>query len=221
MPHSPLVCRLLCVSEGGRGDVFVTLWYYLHLSNKFVFMKNKIIVVLLGLLSLVHTAIQAQSSYNLQPSSQKQQMGQCSQGYDTTDGMLANGKAYNLRFDKRVHRTIDGSTLGSHFAMSVKTLNTSILSAIKEGKLTAYANEKFTNALTYAEVVKSFQPDSITKYDMEEDVYYNKGTKRIVTQIVGIAPIASIKAGTGDATGHDGALWLYYPQCNKLFSGQH
>ena len=154
--------------------------------------------------------------------------------------------AYDIRFYKRIWRTIDlHDSLNKIFAMPGETLVSLIISSIKAGKIIAYSDEKFTKALTYNAVMKSltdsetisvfdstgqelgtrtvfkdFNPDSITKYEMKEDVYYDKVRGRIITQIVGLAPIKALKTSQGDYIGDTHPFWLYFPQCRTPFAGK-
>jgi gliding motility associated protien GldN len=154
--------------------------------------------------------------------------------------------AYDIKFYKRLWRTIDlHDSVNKVFAMPGETLVSLILSSIKAGKLIAYSDEKFTKALTYSAVMKSltdsqtvsqfdstgqeigtrtifndFNPDSITKYEMKEDIYFDKVRGRLISQIVGLAPIKALKTSSGDYIGDTHPFWLYFPQCRIPFAGK-
>jgi len=55
---------------------------------------------------------------------------------------------------------------------------------------------------------------------MKEDVYYDKVRGRVITQIVGLAPIKALKTSQGDYIGDTHPFWLYFPQCRTPFAGK-
>jgi gliding motility associated protien GldN len=159
---------------------------------------------------------------------------------------LPKENAYDIKFYKRIWRTIDlHDSVNKIFAMPGETLVSLIVASIKSGKLIAYSDEKFTKALTYSQVMRTltdsqtiskfdstgqeigtttifndFNPDSVTKYEMKEDIYYDKVRGRIITQIVGLAPIKAVKTSSGDYIGDTHPFWLYFPQCRLPFAGK-
>lgn len=154
---------------------------------------------------------------------------------------------YNIKFYKRVWRQIDlTDSVNRIFAVPGETLMAIILDAIKAGKLIAYKDEGFKSRLTYDMVMKAFSdstvvptidsltgeqtgtrtvfnpfnPDSIIKFEIKEDIYFDKIRGRVITQTVGLAPIKRIKLSTGEIFGEDHPFWLYFPQCRYPFAGK-
>lgn len=153
---------------------------------------------------------------------------------------------YDIKFYKRLWRTIDlTDSLNKIFAMPGETLMGVIMDAIKAEKLVPYADEKFTSRLTYTKLMKkmsdssvvpefdstgvqigshavfnAFNPESITKFEIKEDIFYDKVHGRLITQIVGLAPVLKIKTSAGDYVGTTHPFWLYFPQCRYPFASR-
>ena len=153
---------------------------------------------------------------------------------------------YNIKFYKRLWRTIDlTDSLNKIFAMPGETLMGIIMDAIKAEKLIAYADEKFASRYTYNKVMKmlsdssivpdfdstgvqigshavfnSFNPESVTKFEVKEDIYYDKVHGRVITIIVGLAPVKKVLTSTGDYVGVTHPFWLYFPQCRYPFASR-
>ncbi len=154
----------------------------------------------------------------------------------------------NIKFYKRFWRHIDlTDSVNQIFCMPGETLIMTILNAIQKGTIIAYKDEKFTSRLTYAQALKAispgdsetimlqdingqdsasytikhdFNPDSVQKYEIKEDVYFDKTRGRLYTTLVGIAPIKKLKTTTGVFIGDQRAFWLYFPQCRNVFAGK-
>ncbi len=153
----------------------------------------------------------------------------------------------NIVFYKRIWRTIDlTDSVNKIFAVPGESLMQMIMDALKAEKLLAYKDENFKSRLTYNQVVRAFSdstivpvldsltgeqtgtktvfnpfnPDSIVKYELKEDVYFDKVRGRLVTQTVGLAPIKKIKLSTGEIFGEEHPFWLYFNQCRAVFAGK-
>ena len=159
---------------------------------------------------------------------------------------LPNENKYDIKFYKRLWRTIDlTDSLNKIFAMPGETLMGIIMDAIKAEKLIPYADDKFTSRLTYTKLMRklsdssvvpefdstgvqigshsvfnAFNPESITKFEIKEDIFYDKVHGRLITQIVGLAPVLKIKTSAGDYVGTTHPFWLYFPQCRNPFAGR-
>lgn len=152
---------------------------------------------------------------------------------------------YDIRFYKRIWRMIDVTdSVNKIFAVPGETLISIILDAIKNNKLIAYRDDKFTHRLTYTQALKAlapdsiiisqfdstgqelgtkkiandFNPDSVTRYEIKEDIFLDKTRGRVVTYIVGLAPIKTLKTTAGDFIGFGHPFWLYFPQCRGPFA---
>lgn len=160
---------------------------------------------------------------------------------------IAKQNKYNIKFYKRIWRQLDVTDSANRlFAVPGETLMSIILDAIKAGKLIAYKDEGFRSRLSYDVVMKAFSdsnivpvidsltgeqtgtrtvfnpfnPDSILKFEIKEDIYFDKIRGRMITQTVGIAPIKRIKLSTGEIFGEDHPFWLYFDQCRLPFAGK-
>jgi hypothetical protein len=64
--------------------------------------------------------------------------------------------------------------------------------------------------------LNDFNPGSITKFRVKEDIFYDNQRSRIETRIVGLAPLKKIEV-EGELLNEQPTFWLYYPQCRKVF----
>lgn len=153
----------------------------------------------------------------------------------------------NIKFYKRIWRDIDlTDSVNKIFCVPGETLMQLIMDAIKYKKIIPYADENFKKQLTYQKVIKSFtdsqivsifdsvtgeqtgtktvfndfNPDSVTKFEIKEDIYFDKTKGRLITQIIGLAPIRKLKSTTGEFLAEQHPFWLYFPQCRNLFAAR-
>jgi len=153
----------------------------------------------------------------------------------------------NIKFYKRIWRTIDlTDSVNKIFAVPGETLMQLIMDAIKYKKLIAYGDESFKQQLTYTKVMKiftdssivpifdsvsgeqtgsrtvfnDFNADSVIKFEIKEDIYFDKSRGRLITQIIGLAPVRRLKSTTGEVLGEQHPFWLYFPQCRNLFAAR-
>jgi gliding motility associated protien GldN len=153
----------------------------------------------------------------------------------------------NIKFYKRIWREIDlNDSTNKIFAMPGETLMQLIMDAIKYKKLIAYQDESFKKQLTYDKVLKiftdsqivpifdsvsgeqtgsktvfnDFNADSVTKFEIKEDIYFDKTRGRVITQVIGLSPVRRLKSSSGELLGEQHPFWLYYPQCRNLFAAR-
>jgi gliding motility associated protien GldN len=154
---------------------------------------------------------------------------------------------YNIKFYKRIWRTIDlKDTVNKIFAVPGETMMGIIMDAIKAGKLIAYKDEGFKTRYTATgaiavisgdstvitdqdtltgeaigshKVFTPFNPESINKFEIKEDIYFDKIRGRVVTQIIGLSPIKEVRSSTGEFQGILHPFYLYFPQCRNIFAG--
>jgi gliding motility associated protien GldN len=153
----------------------------------------------------------------------------------------------NIRFYKRIWRDFDlTDSLNKIFATPGETLMQLIMDAIKTNRLIPYADETFRSQLSYKKVLKiftdsalvavfdsvsgeqissktvynEFNADSVTKFELKEDIYFDIVRGKLVTQIVGLAPIRKLKSSDGELIGEQHPFWLYFPQCRNLFAAK-
>lgn len=121
-----------------------------------------------------------------------------------------------------------------------------ILDAIKNGKVKAYSNmdDRFTMALTKEQIIemligkpdttmvedpltgemtmsitsREFNPDVVTKYRLKEDWIFDRNLGRMVTRIIGIAPIRDLYNDDGSFRGSQAVFWLYYPEVRPMLA---
>jgi len=146
----------------------------------------------------------------------------------------------NIRLYAKVWRIIDlADTANAILTIPGHSLMESILKGIQKGKLTPYmsndykkklnakqAKERFAdsvlvpkfdkdgNQVSSKMVLNEFNPDVITKFRIEEDIFFDKQRGRVDVRIIGLAPMMSIgsSAGLPANMSNTPAFWLYFPQ---------
>jgi gliding motility associated protien GldN len=69
-------------------------------------------------------------------------------------------------------------------------------------------------------VFNDFNADSVTKFEIKEDIYFDKTRGRVITQVIGLSPVRRLKSSAGEVLGEQHPFWLYYPQCRNLFAAR-
>ncbi len=155
-------------------------------------------------------------------------------------------KVDNIKKYKRIWRQIDlTDSVNRIFAVPGNTLMSEIMNAIKTGKIIAYKDEEFTKQLTYEkaigafrdtgiandidsngetvgthQVVGEFNPDSVTKFEIKEDIYFDKVRGRVITEIISFGPVKKYKNSAGVYLFDQHPFYLYFKQCRKLFAAR-
>jgi len=150
----------------------------------------------------------------------------------------------DISWEKRIQRVIDTrEKLNLPFRSQELNLFTTFKEMIKEGKLTAFSDDKFSLPLTYEEVEgKMSKVDTILDFDYEtyeekikvvrndinweniysyrvkEVWYFDKQRSNIDVRILGIAPIYA--SADDIALGKPPApiFWIYYPEARQPLS---
>jgi gliding motility associated protien GldN len=116
-----------------------------------------------------------------------------------------------------------------------------LIDAVKNGKVTAFRDDRFTLQMSAEEVLKSltphpdteyvqqvdetmkmvivnhiWDPESITKYRMKEDVIFDKNVGRMVHRIIGLAPYQDTKNEDGSYRGSKPLFWLHYEDIRPI-----
>jgi gliding motility associated protien GldN len=146
----------------------------------------------------------------------------------------------NIRLYARVWRVIDlADSSNAILAIPGHSLMETIMKAIQKGKLTPYEKDDFKKKLSARQgeqrfadsvlvpkfdkdgnqissrmVLNDFNPDRITKFRIEEDVFFDRQRGRVDTRIIGLAPMMTI-SGSADLPANMSstpAFWLYFPQ---------
>ncbi len=115
------------------------------------------------------------------------------------------------------------------------------MDAIKQGKITAFSDDKFTIPLTPEDVMakvvgkpdtvyvdlpdgttqmkiinKGFNPDNVTKFRLKEDWIFDRNVGRMVCRILGVSPILDNYDENGLFRGTLPMFWLYYPDARNV-----
>jgi len=121
-----------------------------------------------------------------------------------------------------------------------------VIDAIKKGKIKAYSNmdDRFTSALTKDQIMdmligkpdtvtvidaetgqpktvitkKEFNPESVTKYRLKEDWIFDRNLGKMVSRIVGIAPLQDKYNEDGSFRASQAMFWLSYPEAREVFA---
>ncbi len=210
-------------------------------KSKNILMNNKILFLILFIAGSIKAQAQLTDTVPV-----KDGYYQTSREIKSTPFKINEPSDLNIRFYKRIWRDIDLKELENEiFRTPGATLIEAIITGIKTGMLTPYdpADESFKkrytarqaianltdsvlvakydmngNQISSSMTLNDFNPETITKYRIKEDVYYNKQSARIETRIIGIAPLKRIAiAGDVDAAiASQPAFWLYYPQARYI-----
>lgn len=112
-----------------------------------------------------------------------------------------------------------------------------LVDAIKNGKVTAFTDDRFTVPMSPEDVMsrlagppdtlevedpvtgeiklvitnRSFDPDAITRFRLKEDWIFDKNLSRMVVRIIGISPYIDKKNQDGSFRASTPLFWLYYP----------
>lgn len=154
---------------------------------------------------------------------------------------------FNIKFYKRLWRQIDlTDSVNRIFSMPGQTLVGILLDALKAQKIVAYSDEGFTKAMSYEKVLRvlsdsvvvtdldsltgdaigshsvyvPFNPDSVTKIEIKEDIFVDKVRGRLITRIIGLSPIKKVKSSGGDVIGEQHPFYLYFPQCRAVLASR-
>lgn len=67
-------------------------------------------------------------------------------------------------------------------------------------------------------VCKEFNPDDIMKFRVKEEWVFDKESSRMVTRILGIAPIKTYTDDQGNVLGESPIFWVYYPDLRPVLA---
>ena len=121
-----------------------------------------------------------------------------------------------------------------------------LLKAIQDSAVTVFdpIDDRFTTPLTISEVARhlggggdsvphyngqglvdrvdwkqrEINLDSIYKFQIKEEVIFDKESSRLFWRILGIAPIKNIYTTTGEYVGPAPLFWVYYPDMRPIFA---
>ncbi len=146
----------------------------------------------------------------------------------------------NIRLYARIWRVIDlTDSTNAILTIPGHSLMEAIMRGLDSGKLTPYVKDDFKTRLTVRQgrqrfqdsvlvpkfdkdgnqvsskmVLNEFNPDKVTKFRIEEDVFFDRQRGRIDTRIIAIAPMMNISSSAGLPVNMatTPAFWLYFPQ---------
>ena len=152
----------------------------------------------------------------------------------------------NIKKYKRIWRQIDLSdSLNAIFKIPDEELMKLLVDAVKTGKLVAYKDEEFKKAYTYNEMMKQFirdvdvpttdslgnqtvvrsrtefKPGQVKKYELKEDLYFDKVHGKLITEIITFAPVTPVLTSTGEDAGTEThPFYLNFIQLRKLLASR-
>ncbi|MDQ3277344.1 MAG: gliding motility protein GldN [Bacteroidota bacterium] len=120
-----------------------------------------------------------------------------------------------------------------------------LLDALKKDSVVAFADERFTTPLTMTDIEsktvggpadttpvvdptdpnrvveyvvtrESFNPKTVTKLRMKEEWVFDRESSRMISRIIGIAPV--IERQRGKAVQSEVLFWVYYPDLRKTLA---
>ncbi|WP_447642053.1 MULTISPECIES: type IX secretion system ring protein PorN/GldN [Chitinophagaceae] len=121
-----------------------------------------------------------------------------------------------------------------------------LLKAIRDDSLTAFdgSDDRFTTPITFEQAMSKFgggmdttqvydmqgnvsgyqvrnkaiDPDSIYKFRIKEDWFFDRNTSKLYCRIIGIAPVMSYKLSNGQVLPNSETplFWLYYPDLRQV-----
>jgi gliding motility associated protien GldN len=120
-----------------------------------------------------------------------------------------------------------------------------LLDALKRDSVVAFADERFTTPLTITDIEQktqggepdtsavvdptdpnrvlkyvvtreSFNPKSVTKLRMKEEWVFDRESSRMISRIIGIAPV--IERQRGNSVQSEVLFWVYYPDMRKTLA---
>lgn len=154
---------------------------------------------------------------------------------------------YSVKPYKRIWREINLSDTDNRIlATPDDQLIKFLMAAVKAGKLVVYEDEAFKKKITYAQAMKAFRdkvvlnitdtstgevtgtkeayadfnPDSITKFEIKEDIYFDKVRGRVYTEIIGLAPVKKLKATNGMVIDEIRPFWFNFDKCRNLLAAK-
>lgn len=160
----------------------------------------------------------------------------------------------NITFNVRLWENIDTRKAGNRSMMyaldelGAHQLITLMLTAVKEGKITAFSAEddRFTTPMSPEQVTasmgngldtsamydldgnisgyqvrsRSIDLDSVYTYCIKEDWFYDKNYGKMMVRILGIAPVVSYQLSTGEIipNSEHPIFWLYFPDFRSVLT---
>ncbi len=64
-------------------------------------------------------------------------------------------------------------------------------------------------------MVNDFSPESVSRFRIKEDIFFDNKRSRIETRIIGLAPLVKVTS-SGESFGDIPAFWFYFPEARKV-----
>ena len=139
-----------------------------------------------------------------------------------------------ILWKKRAWRTIDLTDKANKNLTKAalgSTLGEILINGVMNEAYKAYAgtNDRFATEMTQDELIALLQktvngkrmldPSAITKFRVKEDWLYLVNEQKLVSRIIGIAPVITVVDASGEVSEQD-ALWVYYPIARSYLKDQ-
>ena len=150
---------------------------------------------------------------------------------------------------KRIWRDINtADSVNKIFVIPNESLFSFLLAGIKNGKVIAYEDEAFKKKMSYKKILamfnsdsdiiqvpdpnapgefvtktvpRPFNPDSITIFQIKEDIFFDKVRGRVETYIVGLSPLRRITSkSSGMDFGTQHTFYLNFPAIRNLLAAK-
>lgn len=149
----------------------------------------------------------------------------------------------DVMWQKRLWQIIDvREKMNLPFAYPARPLVTVMLDNIKEGKIKAYSamDDKFTTEMSYDEILarmnlrdtvrkydpdtyeetiivvqNDFNPETVKRFRVKEDWFFDEETSTMRVRILGIAPLMEELDDYGNVRFEYPMFWIYYPHCRE------
>jgi len=89
---------------------------------------------------------------------------------------------------------------------------------ITGGEVTVPITDSLGNVTSYKTVSAEVNLDSFYKFEIKEEVIFDKQSSRLFWRILGIAPIKRIITSSGVDLGDSPLFWVYYPDMRPIFA---
>lgn len=93
-----------------------------------------------------------------------------------------------------------------------------VAKAISGGSVSVPIMDSLGNVIGNKEVMQEVNLDSFYKFQIKEEVIFDKQSSRLFWRILGIAPIKRVITSSGIDLGDTPLFWVYYPDMRPIFA---